>query len=237
MTTKRHYVTTAIPYVNADPHLGFALELVQADIVARHLRLRRGDVRFLSGTDENSLKNVAAASVAGLPVAEFVTEKAGSFAALRETLGLSYDDFIRTSVDPRHRAGAERLWRACAATGDLYERDYEGLYCIDCEAFLGAERLDEEGRCLEHRTSLERVTERNWFFRLSRYEAVLRSEIESRRLRIEPEERRNEALGFVREGLVDFSVSRSTERARGWGIPVPGRRRSSPCGSTHSRTT
>jgi methionyl-tRNA synthetase len=219
--SRRFYITTAIPYVNGDPHLGFALELVQADVLARHRRLRGEDVRFLSGTDDNSLKNVVAAEAAGLPVDEFVREKAERFAALRDVLSLSYDDFIRTSVDPRHAPGVERLWRACAASGDLYERDYEGLYCTGCESFLApGELLD--GLCPEHAEPPERVAERNWFFRLSRYGGRLLAEIESGRLRISPEHRRNEVLSFVRGGLADFSVSRSCERARGWGIPVPG---------------
>jgi len=221
MSKRRFYITTAIPYVNGDPHLGFALECVQADVLARHRRLRGEQVRFLSGTDDHSLKNVEAAVAAGVGVAEFVDAKAARFAGLREPLELSYDDFIRTSRDPRHRPGVERLWRACAASGDLYERYYEGLYCTGCEAFLGPAEL-VEGFCPEHRQALEQVSERNWFFRLSRYEGRLLELIESGRLRIEPEQRRNEVLGFIRGGLEDFSVSRSQKRARGWGIPVPG---------------
>src|SRR6476646_6284389 len=115
MSERRIYLPTSIPYVNGDPHVGFALECVQADVLARHHRARGDDVRFLSGTDDNALKNVRAAAAAGARVAEFVARKAGRFAALQERLELSYDDFISTSVDPRHRPGVERLWRACAA--------------------------------------------------------------------------------------------------------------------------
>jgi methionyl-tRNA synthetase len=221
MSKRRFYITTAIPYVNGDPHVGFALECVQADVLARHRRLRGYDVRFLTGTDDNALKNVEAAEVAGIPVAAFVKEKADRFAALRGPLALSNDDFIRTSVDPRHGPGVERLWRACAAAGDLYGREYEGLYCTGCEAFVSPGDL-VDGLCPEHGEPPERVAERNWFFRLSRYDDVLLSLIQSCRLRIEPEHRRNEVLSFIRSGLSDFSVSRSVERARGWGIPVPG---------------
>jgi methionyl-tRNA synthetase len=217
---RRLYITTAIPYVNGDPHLGHALELVQADVLARHRRLRGDSVRFLSGTDDNALKNVEAALSAGVPVQEFVVEKARRFAELAEPLQLSYDDFIRTSTDPRHRPGVERLWRACAEAGDLYLRDYEGLYCSGCEGFVLPDDLDD-GRCPEHAEAPEVVVERNWFFRLSRYQDVLLDLIESGRLRIEPEHRRNEVLAFGRSGLADFSVSRARERARGWGIPVP----------------
>ena len=220
MSKRRLYITTAIPYVDGDPHIGFALECVQADVLARHRRLRGERVRFLSGTDDNSLKNVEAAEAAELPVAAFVHVKAERFAALRGPLTVSYDDFIRTSVDPRHEPGVERLWRACAAASDLYERDYEGLYCTGCEAFLSPGDL-VEGVCHEHGQAPDVVAERNWFFRLSRYQDELLALIESGGLRIEPRHRRNEVLSFIRGGLTDFSVSRSRERARGWGIPVP----------------
>jgi methionyl-tRNA synthetase len=220
MSKRRFYITTAIPYVNGDPHLGFALECVQADVLARHRRHRGDEVRFLSGTDDNSLKNVEAAEEAGLPVADFVAAKARRFAALRGPLALSYDDFIRTSIDPRHRPAVERLWRACAAAGDLYQHDYEGLYCTGCERFLAPDDL-EGGVCPEHGEQPDHVSERNWFFRLSRYQDELVELLESGRLRVEPAHRRNEVVSFVRRGLVDFSVSRSRERAGGWGIPVP----------------
>jgi methionyl-tRNA synthetase len=219
--SRRFYITTAIPYVNGDPHLGHALEFVQADVLARHRRQRDDAVRFLSGTDDNALKNLDAALAAGVPVAEFVAKRSARFAQLAKPLQLSNDDFIRTSTDSRHRPGVERLWRACADAGDLYQRDYEGLYCTACEAFLAANDRSD-GRCLEHGKALELVIERNWFFRLSRYEDVLLDLVESGHLRIEPEGRRTEVLSFIRSGLVDFSVSRAQERARGWGIPVPG---------------
>jgi methionyl-tRNA synthetase len=218
---RRFYITTAIPYVNGDPHLGHALELVQADVLARHRRHRGDAVRFLSGTDDNALKNVDAALAAGVPVGRFVAERAQRFAELAGPLELSNDDFIRTSTDPRHRPGVERLWQACAEAGDLYRRDYEGLYCAGCEAFLAPADL-RDGRCEEHGEAPEPIAERNWFFRLSRHQTALLELIGSRRLRIEPAHRRNEVLAFVREGLTDFSVSRARERAHGWGIPVPG---------------
>jgi methionyl-tRNA synthetase len=220
MSARRFYITTTIPYVNGDPHLGHALEFVQADVLARHRRLRGDEVRFLSGTDDNALKNVLAAEAEGLPVAEFVNRNAARLADLREPLQLTYDDFIRTSVDERHRVGVQRLWRSCARAGDLYQHDYSGLYCTGCEAFLAAAEL-ERGLCPEHETPPEEVVERNWFFRLSRYQDEVLTAIESGRLRIEPEHGRNEVVAFIRSGLSDFSVSRIRERARGWGIPVP----------------
>jgi methionyl-tRNA synthetase len=218
--TRRFYITTAIPYVNGDPHLGHALELVQADVLARHRRLRDEEVRFLCGTDDNALKNVDAALAAGLPVPDFVAEKAQRFVDLAGPLQLSNDDFIHTSTDPRHRPGVERLWRACAEAGDLYQRDYEGLHCSGCEAFVVPGEL-ADGRCPEHGEPPELIVERNWFFALSRYHDALLDLIGSGRLRIEPEHRRNEVLALIKSGLTDFSVSRARERAHGWGIPVP----------------
>src|SRR5215211_810970 len=169
---RRFYITTAIAYVNGDPHLGHALEFVQADVLARHRRLRGDAVRFLSGTDDNALKNVDAAVAAGLPVAEFVARKSARFAELAGSLQVANDDFIRTSTDLRHRPGVERLWRACAEAGDLYQRDYEALYCSGCEAFVAAGDLKDR-RCREHAEVPELISERNWFFRLSRYDSTL----------------------------------------------------------------
>ena len=146
MTATPFYVTTSIPYVNARPHLGFALEIVQADVLARHHRLRGDQVRFQTGTDDNSLTNVRAAEAEGVPVQRLVDRNAEAFRALRGPLSLSFDDFIRTSSDPRHRAGTERLWRACAAAGDLYRKHYQGLYCVGCEQFYTEAEL-RGGRC------------------------------------------------------------------------------------------
>src|SRR5262249_7087652 len=169
MTDNRcFYVTTAIPYVNASPHLGHVLELVQADVLARHRRLRGQPVRFLTGTDDNALKNVTAARSAGVDVRAFVNQNAGRFAALRDTVALSFDDFIRTSVDERHARGVLRLWRECAAAGDFYRRRYEGLYCAGCEQFYPETEL-VDGLCPEHLVAPDPVAEENWFFRLSRY--------------------------------------------------------------------
>lgn len=215
------YVTTAIPYVNAAPHLGHALELVETDALARHARSRGRPVRFLTGTDDHAAKNVAAAAAAGVSVATLVATNAQRFADLRTPLGLSNDDFLRTSSDPRHRPAVERFWARCAASGDLYRQRYEGLFCSGCEQFVEADDL-VDGVCPEHLRPPELVAEENWFFRLSRFEAALRDALKSGRLRVEPEARRNEVLAFVERGLHDFSVSRPRARSEGWGIPVPG---------------
>ncbi len=219
--TERIYLSTTIPYVNARPHLGFALELVQADALARHYRQRGDLVRFQTGTDDNSLKNVLAAQAEGVPVRALVRRNAAAFADLAGPLALSYDDFIQTSSDPRHLGGAQRLWRACAERGDLYLKEYQGLYCVGCEQFYREAELTG-GRCPEHGTVPQLVSERNWFFRLSRYREQLHDLVSSGLLRVEPAGRRNEVLAFIASGLEDFSVSRSTQRAHGWGIPVPG---------------
>ena len=221
MTAQRVYLSTTIPYVNSRAHIGHALELVQADVLARHHRRIGDEVRLQSGTDDNSLKNVLAAEAEGISTRALVNRNASEFAGLREHLSLSYDDFIRTSSDPRHRPGVERLWRACAASGDLYRKTYQGLYCVGCEQFYTDAELDA-GTCPDHGTPAQLVAEENWFFRLSKYADRLHAEISSGRLRIEPASRRNEVLGFIAGGLADFSVSRSVARARGWGIGVPG---------------
>jgi methionyl-tRNA synthetase len=215
------YITTALPYVNAAPHIGFALEVVQADALARFYRQQGYSVRFQTGTDENSIKNVQAAEAAGIPVAELVKQNAAHFIALQRSLDLSYDDFIRTSADERHRPGVERFWKACFQRGDIYKRSYSGLYCTGCEQFYKPGDL-LEGLCPEHGTKAELIEEENWFFQLSRYEGALRELYAGRETEITPETRRNEVLSWIDGGLEDFSISRSTTRARGWGIPVPG---------------
>lgn len=218
MTT---YITVAIPYVNAAPHLGYAFELIEADLAARARRALGEPVRFLGGTDEHSLKNVLAAEASGESTQRFVDRHADRFAALAEPLDITFDDFVRTSRDPRHRPAVERLWHACAARGDLSRRDYSGQYCVGCEQFYDEDdHLDR--RCPEHGTVLETVTETNWFFRLSSYTERLIELIESEQLAITPAPFRAEILAVLRGGLNDISVSRSVERAHGWGIPVPG---------------
>ncbi len=215
-------MTTSIPYVNAAPHLGHALEFVLADCMARYHRLRGDDTWFLSGTDDNSLKNVIAAEREGVPVHELVDRYTHAFLGLMRALDISNDDFIRTSVHSYHRDGACRLWNACAQRGDIYKRDYQGLYCTGCESFYTEEELTADGRCPEHDCRPELVREENYFFRLSRHQDQLTEAIDSGRLVIIPESRRKEARAFIARGLQDFSISRSRLRARGWGIPVPG---------------
>ena len=215
MTTS--FITTAIPYVNARPHLGFAYELVIADVLARHHRRRGRDVRFITGTDDNSLKNVVAAQREGLTPRALVDRNAAAFAELGRLLNIATDDFIRTSTDPRHLAAVDWLWRACGASGDLYVERWQGRYCAGCEAFVD----DDVTICVEHGTAPEPVSEPNWFFRLSRYREPVRDAIVSGRLEILPDAARAEILGFLDGEVRELSVSRVATRSSGWGIPVP----------------
>ena len=213
------YLTTAIPYVNARPHIGHALEFIQTDVVARWQRQQGKDVFFLSGADENSLKNVRAAETEGIPTIELVDRNTKMFTDLLEVLEISNDDFLRT-VTERHHRGVQKLWSACRPE-DIYKKSYKGLYCVGCEAFYNPAELIE-GKCPEHLVAPEEIEEENYFFKLSNYEKQLEELIAADRYKILPESRKNEVLSFIRGGLQDFSISRSQARARGWGVPVPG---------------
>jgi methionyl-tRNA synthetase len=215
----KFYITTAIPYVNAPAHIGFAMELVQADVLARYHRLSGDDTFFLNGTDENALKNVQAAEKAGIPVKEFIDDHAERFKNLSKVLNISNDDFVRTTQE-RHVKSSQKLWRLCEETSDIYKKKYKGLYCVECEEFKTKKELID-GKCPEHGTIPEEVEEENYFFRLSKYQKDLERLIDSGELKIIPETRKNEVREFIRQGLEDFSVSRSRERAKNWGIAVP----------------
>lgn len=215
------YITTSIPYVNGSPHLGHALEFVHADVLARHRRRRGGAVRVQSGTDDHALKNVSAAASAGVAVADLVAGNGDRFVELAQALRVETDEFLRTSSDPRHAPGVTALWNACKAAGDLYQKDYVGLYCPGCEQFYAPDELTDR-LCAEHQAPVHEVTETNWFFRLSRYRDEISELITSGTLVIEPRQRRNEVLGFLAGDVRDLSVSRPSARAEGWGIPVPG---------------
>lgn len=219
----KYYLTTTIPYVNAAPHLGHALEFVQADVLVRHKRrlLGKDNVYFLTGTDENATKNVQAAEAAGVPIEEFIDRNSGVFRELLQALDISNDDFIRTT-EPRHIQGAQALWKA-TNPDDIYKKTYSGLYCVGCEQFYIPEDLNENGECFEHPgKKLETVEEENWFFKLSNYQDWLKEIIASGELLITPETRRNEMLALINRGLEDFSISRPITRTKNWGVPVPG---------------
>jgi methionyl-tRNA synthetase len=213
------YITTTIPYVNADPHIGNALEFVQADALARSWRLAGEEVFFNIGTDEHGQKILQAATKAGKEVQDYVDHYAEEFRKLTDALALSPDAFIRTT-DAHHSGAAQEMWRLCDAAGDIYKKSYTGLYCVGCEAFK-TEKEIVDGKCELHPSlTLEEITEENYFFRLSKYQDYLKQYLSDESVII-PDWRRKEALGFVENGLEDFSISR--EKARlSWGVPVPG---------------
>lgn len=219
--TRKVFISTAIPYVNGEPHAGHSLEYVQTDVLARYFRQKYGEenVLALTGTDENALKNVLAAEIAGKSTQEYVDEKSESFRELNQVLDLSFDDFIRTT-EQRHVEGAQKMWRAFDPK-DIYQDEYEGLYCVGCEEFKTKDEL-VDGLCPEHKKKPEVVNENNYFFKLSNYQQQIEDLITNDTIKITPEKSKNEVLGFVKQGLKDFSISRSIERSGGWGIDVPG---------------
>lgn len=214
------YITTTLPYVNASPHAGHAVEFVQADVLARTWRAQGDEVFFSTGTDEHGQKIWEAAEKAGLDVHAYVDQYSQEMQKLKDVLSLSNDAFIRTT-DPLHYAAAQEMWRRCDEAGDIYKKSYTGLYCVGCEAYKTEKEVSEDGYCLIHpHLMLEEITEENYFFRLSKYQDAL-VEYLSEENRTLPDWRRLEALNFVQGGLEDFSISR--EKARlSWGIPVPG---------------
>lgn len=215
---KPRYITTTLPYVNADPHIGFALEVIQADTLARYWRLTGHEVFFNTGTDEHGQKIAQKVDEKGESRQVYVDHYAGEFAKLKETLGLSYDHFIRTT-DAGHKTAAQEIWRRCKEQGDIYMKKYSGLYCVGCELFYKEDELDENKCCKIHGKPVQEVEEENYFFKLSNYQSYLEEYLAEPGV-IEPEWRRQEALSFVQAGLEDFSISR--EKARlSWGIPVP----------------
>lgn len=214
---KKIYITTAIPYVNAEPHLGFALELIQADCVARYQRLIGNQVFFVTGTDENSLKNVLSAEKEGVPVKDLVDRNSKRFQDLKGVLNLSFDDFIRTT-QLRHVEGAQKIWQN--ASQDIYQNTYQGLYCVGCEDFYKEDDL-VNGLCPEHKTKPEIIQEENYFFKLTDYQKKLEDIYQDNKIGIYPENRKGDILNFLKSGLWDFSISRSQARAHNWGIAVP----------------
>lgn len=212
------YITTTLPYVNADPHIGFALEIVQADVLARSWRAVGEEVFFSTGTDEHGQKIFDAALKAQQTPQAYTDHYAHEFKKLKTALALSTNAFVRTTSASHVRA-AQEMWRRCAAQGDIYKKTYSGLYCVGCEMF----KTDKElvgGVCLLHpNLNVQDISEENYFFRFSKYQEQLLKYLEKSSSVI-PEWRRREAIQFVQGGLEDFSISR--EKARlAWGIPVP----------------
>ena len=218
---KKYYLHSAIPYVNAAPHIGHAQEFVYSDTVRRFHKLLGKDVAYLCGADENGLKIVQAAEKANMDPQKFCDLHQQEFRDLASKLNVSFDYWQR-GTDKKHHRASQKLWELCAKNGDIYKKSYEGLYCVGCEAFYTPDELDTKGECFEHPgKKLDNVSEENYFFRLSKYQNFFEELIQTDELTIIPEFRKKEAFSFIKRGLEDFSISRSFKRAKGWGVPVP----------------
>lgn len=216
----KFYITTTLPYVNAEPHIGFALELVQADTIVRYLRSLGNDVFFNTGTDEHGLKIHRKAVENKKDTQKYVDEYAEKFKDLKDVLGLVNDiNFIRTT-DPTHKKAAQEFWKRCASNGDIYKKTYKIKYCVGCEL----EKTDSElvnGKCQVHPTGeIEIIDEENYFFRFSKYQEQLLELYEKRPDFVIPDFRFNEIKSFVKRGLEDFSISRLKSKMP-WGVAVP----------------
>lgn len=213
------YITMAIAYANAKPHVGYALESLYADVLARHFRQQGREVFFLTGTDEHGQKIVRAAKNAGQQPKDFVEEMVLRFQSLRETLNLSPDLFARTT-SLEHAKAAQEFWRRCSKNGDIYKKTYQGLYCVGCESFKTEKDL-VNGTCPDHKVVPEQIEEENYFFRLSKYSQPLLDLYAQNPNFIYPQTKFNEILSLVKEeGLEDISISRSKDMLS-WGVPVP----------------
>ena len=215
---KKYYITTSIPYTNAPPHIGFALEIVQADVLARYFRTAGRDVFFLTGTDEHGLKTLRAAEVAGKSTIDFADEVSGKFAELAKTLNISNDDFIRTTDEKRHKPAVYKLWEKYIKNGDIYKKKYKGFYCAGCEAFKTGKEIIG-GECIIHQKPVEIIEEENYFFKLSKYLPEIKKIIGKEKIKIVPESKKNEVLGMIGNGIEDVSFSRMKDKYWGWPVP------------------
>ena len=214
----KYYLTTAIPYANADPHIGFALEILYTDVMARYQRLLGKDVYFLTGTDEHGQKMLKTAKEQNRTVEDFSAEKSARFLKLADEWNISNNDFIRTTED-RHMKSAQEFWKQSLATGDIYKKSYTGLYCVGCESFkLETDLVD--GKCPDHNKVPETLSEENYFFKLSKYQEPLQFLFEKNPEFVYPEHRFKEMKNILKNGLEDVSISRVKEKLP-WGVAVP----------------
>jgi len=216
----KYYITTTLPYVNADPHIGFAMEIVRADVLARFHRALGDEVFFNTGTDEHGQKIYQRAQELGVDPQKYCDESAAKFSILKEALNLSFDSFVRTT-DEHHIKAAQEFWKLCDSHGDIYKKKYQIKYCVGCEL----EKTDSElvdGKCPVHPfMELEIREEENYFFKFSNYQNKLLKLFENQPNFIQPNFRQNEMKKFVENGLQDFSISRLKAKMP-WGVPVPG---------------
>ena len=219
--TKKAYITTAIPYVNGEPHIGHALDYTLADIWARYQRMNGREVRYQTGVDEHGNKIAAKAAENGLDPQSYVDKMYVNFQTLIEKLNVSSTDFIRTT-DAHHRGAVQYIWQQLASAGLLYKGSYEGWYCTGCESFVtDKEAAANNGICPDHQKPYERLSEENYYFKASQFSEQIREAFETNRLRIVPEFRKNEFLELIKDGIKDVSVSRPRKNLS-WGISVPG---------------
>jgi len=219
--TKPFYITTAISYPNGRPHVGHAYEAIATDAIARWQRLEGREVRFLTGTDEHGLKMAQKARDLGIAPRALADDMSSAFREMDDALNISYDRFIRTT-DTDHYAASAAIWQAMEASGDIYLGRYEGWYSVRDEAFYGEDELvagDSGTKLSPQGTPVEWTVEESWFFKLSAYQDRLLAHYEAHPDFILPEGRRNEVTSFVRGGLADLSISRTSFD---WGVPVPG---------------
>jgi methionyl-tRNA synthetase len=215
----KYYVTTSIPYVNGDPHIGFAMELLYADVLARHARQRGDDVIFCTGTDEHGGKVAEKAGEQKLDPKAFADQVSQRFQELGKLLNVSNNRFIRTT-DAGHEQRAQLIWKKLA--GDIYKGKYVGWYCTGDEAFVTETEVKaNNGVCPNHNRPYEKIEEENYFFKLSKYTDMITEAISTGKYQVVPAGKRNEILSVLKSGLEDISVSRPAEKI-GWGIPVPG---------------
>ena len=214
---RRFYVTTAIDYVNAEPHLGHAYEKLVTDCLARYHRQRGDETFFLTGADEHGQKIAREADAKGIAPAAFAESLTARFRAAWDALDIAYDRYVRTT-EPAHEAAVQEFFRRAWAAGDIYVTDYEGLYCVACETFYTAKELLEGNLCPVHKTPVQKVKEKNFFFRLSQYAERLRAHIRAHPEFILPDIRRNEVLAVIEDGVQDVSISRASVT---WGVPIP----------------
>lgn len=220
MKNNFYYITTTLPYVNADPHVGFAAEILRADCLARYKRLIGKEVFFNTGTDEHGLKIFRKSEEAGVSPQAYCDEYAKKFNDLKDALNLSYDNFIRTT-DEHHVKAAQEFWKKCEENGDIYKKNYSVKYCVGCELELTESEL-VDGKCPHHpNQDLEIIEEENYFFRWSNYQDKLLNFYNENPDFVLPAHRLNEIRAFVERGLDDFSISRLKSKMS-WGVPVPG---------------
>ena len=219
MNNKNFYITTTLPYVNAEPHIGHALEFVQADVLARYFRKKLGkeNVFFNVGTDEHGLKIWRKAKEEGFEINDFVNKYANRFKDFCKLFFVSYDNFYRTS-DPKHIESAKEFWRVCSENGDIYKKRYSGKYCVGCERFVTEKELID-GKCPEHGVAPEERNEENYFFRLSNYKEKLLEWLEKNPEVLKPSQKRDELKRIIQE-IEDISISRLKVNLP-WGIEVP----------------